>query len=176
MHSIVADGFLKENLPMTTGLSDFYKYNLWANLRLLDACARLTNEQLDATMVGTFGSIRETLMHMLSSEEGYAGHFTGTYPQPRLHELPAFPGFDELRRRAEQSGKSLITISEQHDLSEVRHLDNGTYDALGINVMIQVINHGIDHRSQIATLLAQQGIEAPGLDGWDYNDATYLAR
>jgi len=35
---------------MTTGLPDFFRYHLWANLRLLDACAQLTAAQLDATM------------------------------------------------------------------------------------------------------------------------------
>ena len=128
---------------MTTGLSDFYKHNLWANLRLLDACAQRSDEQLDATMGGTFGSIRETLMHLFSSEEGYARHVTGKIPNPPLKEFTTFPGFDELQRRAKMSGELLI----------------------------EAINHGTDHRSQIATLLSQQGIEPPSLDAWDYNDS-----
>ena len=156
---------------MTTGLSDFFKYNLWANLRLLDACAHLSDAQLDATTKGTFGSVRETLMHLFASEEGYVGSFTGTTPTPPLKELTAFPGFDELRRRAERSGKELLTITEQRDLSQILHLDGGTYDAQAIIVVIQAINHAIDHRSQIATLLSQQGIEPPELDAWAYNDA-----
>lgn len=156
---------------MTTGLPDFFKYNLWANRRLLDACAQLTDAQLDATSTGAFGSVREILMHIFTAEEGYAHHFTGTAPTPRLKELTTFVGFDELQRRAEQSGKALIAVAEQRDLSEILHLDGGTYDAPAIVVMIQVINHGVDHRSQISTLLTQQGIEPPDLDGWSYNDA-----
>ena len=35
------------------------------------------------------------------------------------------------------------------------------------------VNHAIDHRSQIATLLSQQDIEPPELDGWSYNDAMH---
>jgi len=157
---------------MTAGLADFFKYNLWANLRLLDALAPLSDAQLDAAMLGTFGTVRETLMHLLTAEEGYAWRFylTGMAPAPRLKELAQFPGFDELRRRAELSGKELIAIAEQADLSQILHLDNGTYDAALIVVMIQAINHGIDHRSQIATLLSQQGIALPDLDAWGYND------
>lgn len=158
---------------MTTGLPDFFKYNLWANLRLLDACARLSDAQLDATTTGTFGSVRDTLMHLFASEEGYVRHFTGTTPTPPLKEFTTFPGFDELRRRAERSGKELIAIAEQRDLSQIFHLDGGTYDAPAIIVLIQAINHAIDHSSQIATLLSQQGIEPPALDGWSYNDAMY---
>ena len=160
---------------MTTGLPDFFTYNLWANLRLLDACAHLSDAQLDATTKGTFGSVRETLMHLFSAEEGYARHFnfTGIAPTPRLADLTTFPGFDELRRRAERSGKELITIAEQGDLSQIFYLDGGTYEAPAIVVLIQAVNHAIDHRSQIATLLSQQDIEPPNLDGWSYNDVMH---
>ena len=60
---------------MTTGLADFFKYNLWANLRLLDACAHLSDAQLDATTRGTFGSVRQTLIHIFAGEEGYVQRF-----------------------------------------------------------------------------------------------------
>jgi uncharacterized damage-inducible protein DinB len=156
---------------MTTGLADFYQHNLWANQRLLDACAHLTDEQLDATMIGTFGSIRQTLMHLLSSEEGYARHVTGTIPTPTLKALTTFPGFDELRWRAKMSGELLIEAAEQKDLDRILSLDGGTYECPAMIVMIEAINHGTDHRSQIVTLLSQQGIELPGLDAWDYNDS-----
>jgi uncharacterized damage-inducible protein DinB len=156
---------------MTIGLPDFYRQNLWANLRLLDTCARLSDEQLDKTMDGTFGSIRETLMHMLAAEEGYARHVTGKIPSPTLKECAVFPGFDELRRRARLSGELLIEAAGQKDLERILSLDGGTYECPAIIVMIQAINHGTDHRSQVATLLTQQGIEPPGIDAWDYHDA-----
>jgi|SRR5579875_2191461 uncharacterized damage-inducible protein DinB len=156
---------------MATNLADFYKHNLWANLRLLDACAQLSDEQLDAMMIGTFGSIRETLMHLFSSEEGYARHVTGKIPSPSLKELTAFPGFDELRRRAKMSGVLLIEAAEQKNLDRILYLDGGTYECPAMIVMIQAINHGTDHRSQIATLFSLQAIEPPSLDAWAYNDA-----
>lgn len=161
---------------MTTGLSDFFKYNLWANLRLLDECAQLSDAQLDATMIGTFGSVRETLMHLFDSEEGYAQTLTGKIPPPLLEELTHFPGFDELRQRAKRSGEALLTFVEQTDqeeLNRILHLEAGTYDSPVIIVVLQAIQHAIDHRSQIATLLSQQGIELPDLAPWGYNDAMY---
>ncbi len=158
---------------MTTGLPDFFHYNLWANLRLLDFCAQLHDTQLDVPTKGTYGSVRQTLMHLFSSEEGYAGSITGQRAAPALAEEDPFPGFDELRRRAEQSGQALIRVAEQEHLDRMLHLHRGTYDASVMIVLIQAINHGIDHRSQIATLLSQQDIALPTnfLDGWAYNDA-----
>ncbi|HET7638754.1 MAG TPA: DinB family protein, partial [Ktedonobacteraceae bacterium] len=135
----------------------------------------LSDTQLDATMNGTFGSVRETLMHLFASEEGYTRSVTGNIPTtPQLKELTQLPDFDELRRRAKRTGEDLIRFAEQAeqaDLNKILHLDGGTYDAPVIVVVIQAINHAIDHRSQIATLLSQQDIELPALDGWAYNDA-----
>ena len=158
---------------MTTGLPDFFQYNLWANLRLLDACAHLSDAQLDATTRGTFGSVRETLMHLFAAEEGYVRALTGKIPTPRLADLTHFPDFDELRRRAERSGEELITVAEQGELSQILYLDGGSYEAPVIVVLIQAVNHAIDHRSQIATQLGQQDIEPPDPDGWSYNDAMH---
>ena len=159
---------------MAAGLPDCFKFNLWANLALLDFCAGLSEAQLEAAVPGTYGSVKDTLVHLYSGEEGYARHFTGAYPTtPPLNDLTTFPGIDELRRRAERSGKELITIAETADLDQVFHLDNGTYECPAIIVLIQAINHGDDHRSQICTVLSQQGLEAPCLDGWCYNEAPH---
>ena len=158
---------------MTTGLPDFFKYNLWANLRLLNACTQLSDAQLDATTKGTFGSVRETLIHMFAAEEGYVRALTGKIPTPPLEDLTHFPDFDELRRRAERSGKELITVAKQGELSQILYLDGGSYKAPVIVVLIQTVNHAIDHRSQIATLLSQQDVMPPDLDGWSYNDAIH---
>ena len=157
---------------MITGLADFFKFNLWANLRVLDACASLDDAQLDATMRGTFGSVRQTLMHIFAGEEGYVQRFTGQRPEPALHTHDPFPGFEELRRRARQSGEGLIVIAEQFDPSQVLQLsyDGQLYAVPAILVLIQAINHATDHRSQIATLLSQQDVTLPELDGWAYYD------
>jgi uncharacterized damage-inducible protein DinB len=155
------------------GLPDYFRFNLWANQRLLDACSNLTDAQLDMTTTGTFGSIRDTLIHLFAAEEGYAGHFTAARPTPRLDDFTTFPGFDELRRRAEMSGTELISIAENGDINQIFHLDGGTYEAPAIIVLIQAINHGDDHRSQICTLLSLLGIEPPYIDAWSYNDAQH---
>ena len=35
-------------------------------------------------------------------------------------------------------------------------------------LLLQAVNHGTEHRSQIATVLTQLGIEPPEMDGWTY--------
>lgn len=155
---------------MNSELADFFRFNLWANLQLIDACANLEDVQLNATEKGTFGSVRETLMHIVAGEEGYVRRFTGQRLEPVLREGGPFPGFDELRRRARQSGEGLIAIAEQLEHGRVLQLSfqGRVYAVPAIFVLIQAINHGTDHRSQVATLLSRQGVTPPELDGWEY--------
>jgi|SRR5579863_3906735 len=158
---------------MNAGLTHFFQQNLWANLRLLDECANLTDAQLDATLDGTYGSIRVTLMHIFAGEESYVQHFTGRRPEPALRTSNPFPGFDALCKRARLNGESLIALAGQWEEGDVLHIpeEGEIFDIPAIIVFIQAINHATDHRSQIATILSQQGIEFPELSGWGYFDA-----
>ena len=54
---------------------ELFKFNLWANLRLLEACADLEIVELNAALPGTFGSIGETLVHLVAAEERYVIRF-----------------------------------------------------------------------------------------------------
>lgn len=161
---------------MATGLSDFFKYNLWANLRLLDTCEQLTDAQLDAVFPGTYGSIRVTLKHMLGAEEGYAARSAGGFPTtPPLREDEEAPrSFTELRERARRASSAMIAFTEQvtsEQLQVIQLLDEGTYRAPLLVTVIQFVDHGIDHRTQICTALTQLGIQPPELDVWAYNEA-----
>lgn len=157
---------------MTSALTELYKHNLWANLHLLDVCAGLDEAQLDATVPGTYGSIRDTLLHLFAAEGRYVARLSGREPDQSFGEQAGFPGWEQLRERARQSGEALIAISENFDASRILR---GTYrgEAYAIPAvvpMIQAINHATEHRVHIATILTQQGVEPPTLDGWQYGE------
>ena len=54
-------------MKQTDTLTNFFNHHLWANLRLLERCVELSDEQLATTAVGTYGSIRDTLEHIALS-------------------------------------------------------------------------------------------------------------
>jgi uncharacterized damage-inducible protein DinB len=56
---------------MSEALLELYRHKTWATLRLIEVCQGLADEHLDATIPGTFGTIRETLRHLVSAGEGY---------------------------------------------------------------------------------------------------------
>src|SRR6185503_10028849 len=70
-------------------LRDAFGHHNWASLVVLDACAGLTDEQLIATVPGVYGSILDTLRHLVEADVWY------------LHTLtdPRVPTIDESTMR-----------------------------------------------------------------------------
>ena len=160
-------------MPENRILAELYRHNAWANLKLLDACAELTDAQLDVSTAGTYGRLRDTLVHICAAEERYVTRLTAKRPEAPLREADGFPGFEELRDRSRRSGEALVAIARDADADwpVMAHVD-GKEQQIGAGiVMTQAINHATEHRQQAMTALAQQGLDVPDLSGWAYADA-----
>ena len=70
---------------LPSDLSRLYDYYYWANSKLFDVIAQLKAEQFTQKVSGSYGSIRNSLVHVLSAEWGWldrcGGHARG--PKPR---------------------------------------------------------------------------------------------
>jgi uncharacterized damage-inducible protein DinB len=157
---------------MTSILAGLFAHHHWANLRLIDHCANLYEEQLTTTVPGTFGSIRETLLHVVLNEVGYLAPLGVLPPDDRFRWGMDFPGFALLRERADWTGQRFAELaagSVEDDL--VRGEYQGRPFAIPRSIFFtQAINHATEHRTQIKTILTQLGIEPPDLDGWTYDE------
>ncbi len=154
---------------MTSILAEFFRQNVWANLRLIDACGEAGEGSLAASAPGTFGDVYATLIHIVSAEEGYLIRLTGGTPDGRRDGEP-LPDLAELRERARRCGEGLIEVAEQIRNDKIlRGTWRGQPYAIPTSTfLIQAINHGTDHRSEVCTIMTQQGIVPPGLDGWTF--------
>lgn len=163
---------------MKTFITKLYEHNRWANLLLIEACRNLSEDQLDMEHPdGTYGSIRKTLLHLASAEGRYVWRLGGSSGQPPSEDQ-GFPGFDELKRKLEASGSALIeaAISEPGDKPLTAAFDGKTYSYVADLVKIQAINHGTDHRSQIATMMTMMNVTPPEMDGWSFGYEAGLMR
>jgi uncharacterized damage-inducible protein DinB len=152
---------------MPSLLVKLFEHHHWANLMLFDACATLTEDQLDATVHGTAGTVRQTLMHTVGAEQRYVGRLTDRLPT--YHERDGWPGLDVLRQALDETGRALIELAGRADPDEIIITDyqGRTDDPLPVAVLyVQAINHATEHRSQIATIMTQQGLAAPDFSGW----------
>ena len=52
-------------------LQALYDYGYWANRKIFDVLAQLTQEEFTQEVAGSFGSVRNTMVHMMSAEWGW---------------------------------------------------------------------------------------------------------
>lgn len=152
-------------------LGKLFEHNNWANLQIIQACSALSDEQLDAEpQSATKGSIRRTLMHLVSSQRGYLALLT--LP---LEARPTTPlAFAELQESASMSGDGLLALArdESGKLPKTRLQTRDGYYAEPWVVIVQAINHATEHREQIKSMLSALGVTPPDLDGWSYGEVT----
>ena len=55
----------------TSLLADAFGHHVWATTRLIDACLELTPGQLETVVPGTYGSILETMRHLVGADRSY---------------------------------------------------------------------------------------------------------
>jgi uncharacterized damage-inducible protein DinB len=150
---------------------EFMKHNPMMNERLVEACRQLTPEQLGATAVGTYGTIGATLVHVSNAQLGYAARVLDIERPERIDEDP-FPGFEVVAERFALGNAHLeeaATKSGEDRKVRVTGDDPPGEWWMPVSLyLLQAVNHGTEHRSQVATILTQLGLTPPEMDGWTY--------
>ena len=152
-------------------LVKLFEHNNWANLKMIQACSALSDEQLDAEPQSvTKGSIRRTLVHLVSSQQSYLR--TLTLPLEERREAITVD-FTELKKSVRKSGEELLAFArgEQQPFKPQLQTRDGYYVEPWV-LMVQIINHATEHREQISSMLSALGVTPPDLDGWSYGEAT----
>jgi len=146
-------------------LARLLEHNNWANRDITRACAALTDAQLDARPISEEQwSIRENLVHLVVCQREYVSMLT----EPLEAAEPETPSFAELEASADASGAGLLVLDVDRIPSPLE-LDGYRIDPWV--VLLQALNHGTEHRKQIANLMRAQGLEPPRMDGWAFGDA-----
>jgi uncharacterized damage-inducible protein DinB len=144
-------------------LGDAFEHHVWATLRLIDACMLLTAEQFDTAVPGTFGSIIDTMRHLVGADSSYLSVLSRAVSPP-IDETTL--DLAELRTVMEGHGTAWPTVLAVGDLDPdevvVRRRADGSESRAPLGVRLaQVVHHGTDHRSQICAALTALGIEPP---------------
>jgi uncharacterized damage-inducible protein DinB len=158
-----------------TTLTDAFDHHAWATLRLIDACAALPAERLATTVPGTYGSIIDTLRHLVGADSWYLHRCSGGRTSPIGEEEEATMDLAALREamtRQAAGWRDLVAGDLDPDDVILARYDDGsaTHAPLGIR-LAQVLHHGTDHRSQVCTAITSLGVEPPLIDVWDFGGA-----
>jgi uncharacterized damage-inducible protein DinB len=150
-------------------LADAFAHHVWATLRLIDTCLGLDEAQLESGVPGTYGSILDTLRHLVGGDASYLSVMTGGRTAEfdeegmSLAELRAVMAADGV------AWASLVAEDLDPDRVVARIRDDGSESHAPVGIRLaQALHHGSDHRSQVCTALTALGVEPPEIDAWDF--------
>jgi len=151
-------------------LAKLFEHNNWANQKIIEACAALTDEQFDAPpQSATEGNIRSTLLHLVSAQYSYLRLLTLPVEERRERVTVEF---GEIQDSLKRSGEALLELARDTSKLPANRLQ--TRDDYWVKpwvLMVQIINHATEHREQIKSMLTALGITPPDIDGWSYGEA-----
>ncbi len=150
-------------------LRDPIRHNIWATGRLIGFCRdqHLTADQLEATGVGTYGTILATLHHIVRCDGGYLSMIAGNPID--FVESPEPPGFADLERWNTEAGVLWEQLlAKAIDVDGVVVINDGTQETSVGVLLAQAINHANHHREQVCAILTGLGIQPPDIQAWAY--------
>ena len=148
----------------------FARYNEWANRRLYDACAGLAEAEYRKPRRAFFGSIHNTLNHILVGDRIWLGRIEG-----REHGITAldqilyedFPTLTQAREAEDQHILRLVDglddriLAGQHSYQT----SSGAAQETRLDWMLShLFNHQTHHRGQVHDMLSQTETPPPPLD------------
>jgi len=146
-----------------------YKYNQWANAKILNRVAHVTQEQFLAPASFPHGGLRGTLVHALFAEWIWRNRWEGTSPNYRW-KPDDFPTIDSLCMRWSEEEKRLMDFVEQvtdeklNSPFSYRNISGKPLTNVLWHAMAHVVNHGTQHRSEAAATLTDFGHSPADID------------
>ena len=150
----------------TKDIQLLYKYNSWANTRILNAASKVTQEQFFATASHPHKDLRHTLTHTLFAEWLWRKRWQGQSPTSYI-KPEDFPTFSSLRDRWLEEEIEMnnfvtsLTDEKLHSIFQYKTTSGEPRENILWQVMAHVINHGTQHRSEAAAILTELG-NSPG--------------
>ncbi|MFN8414221.1 MAG: DinB family protein [Anaerolineales bacterium] len=146
-----------------------FKYNQWANAKILKAAQNVSQEQFLQSASYPHGGLRGTLTHLLSAEWIWRKRWQGESPTVRL-KPEDFPTFESLQTRWQKEEKELMAYVKSltnDELDEAFQYKTTTGDMMEDvlwQAMAHVVNHGTQHRSEAAAMLTDLGFSPGDID------------
>ena len=150
-------------------LRSLFDYHYWARDRLLAAAELITPHQFTQSKGYSFDTVQGTFAHLMNSERLWLGRWLGQPDQPPLNPAD-FPMLDAVRmywKSLEMRMRKFVDEVDEAKLSTVIHYTNLlglTFEYPLWQMMVQVVLHGVHHRSEAAAMLTEFGHAPEGLD------------
>ncbi|MEP6792062.1 MAG: DinB family protein [Ramlibacter sp.] len=157
------------------------RYNRWFNTSLYDACEKLDDEQRKLERGAFFGSIHNTLNHLVWGDSLWLSRFAAQgvafaslpaglleVPSGTVHATVLFEDWAALRARREALDAAIEGWTQEmpmdFPLRTMRYANSKGVqrEHLAWKAITHFFNHQAHHRGQATTLLMQAGVD-PGM-------------
>ena len=157
-----------------------FEYSYWANRKLLAVVGQLSPAEFTQDVAGSYGSVRNTLVHMLSAEWGWVARCGGPERGPALKadDYPTFEAFIEKWLTVEGYVHEFMASLTDADLSRLVEFDLGRGPKVSPvgELLEHALTHSIHHRGQAALLLRVLGHTPGNIDLLFYDEQQHAAR
>jgi uncharacterized damage-inducible protein DinB len=144
-------------------LQRFASYNVWANQRLAEITLTLPEGELTKQVVGSFPSIRSTILHMNDAESIWWQRILLEPNITRPSEHYSGTTADALRMIAKQNKLweawvAQASLTEINNKFTYRNTRNEEFTQPVFDVLLHMFNHGTYHRGQWVNQLRECGV------------------
>jgi len=162
---------MSDNIDSLHDLQIMARYNRWANARLYDCVAALSDDAYRNDGGAFFGSIHATLNHLLVGDRVWTSRVIGEYSGIKSLDQILHDSFDDLRGARAAMDEHLQRMVDRMAVGldggldrEVRYrtVSGGEKHASPArHIFLTLFNHQTHHRGQVHALLSQAGVSNP---------------
>jgi uncharacterized damage-inducible protein DinB len=146
-------------------------YNRWANRRVYDACAHLSEDEYRQDCGAFFCSAHRTLNHLLAADRIWLKRITGTGAAPLALDVVLFEDMANLRHAREVEDERFVKLTGSLTADSLEEMVTYTPVTVPtpvteplVAMMAHLFNHQTHHRGQVHAILTSLGQPSIVLD------------
>ena len=145
-------------------------YSIWANQKLSDTAMGISPQQFMAACPTTYGSLRGLLVHILVAHQVWRSRCCdGSLPArfPAHEEFPDYASYAKALTAEESAWRSYLQEMPEQDVQRevVYYTSRGEqYQTALWQIVLHLVIHTTQHRSEAAEVLTQMGYSPGDLD------------
>lgn len=160
----------------TDDIQLLYQYDHWANNKIFEAASALSEDQFTRDLGGSFRSVRDTMLHIISGEWGWLMYWNAQSHGPdflkvlrdrrdALFNPEFYPNVASIRSKWKEIEKEQTEfLSRLTDGALGKMLPVRAQQLTLMHLMQHLANHSTYHRGQVSLMMRQLGAEPVATD------------
>jgi uncharacterized damage-inducible protein DinB len=140
-------------------------YDAWANAKILEQAARLTQEEFTAVPAGGYASVRDTLVHAISAERFWRAGWQTSEGVPDLdpNDFPTCASVTERWAAEDWLTRDYLSGLTEADLDAHLTGEFANDGPRGMTIL-HLLLHNMQHRTEAAMMLTAYGYSPGDID------------